>query len=484
MSASACRPIPPMRGALRRAFACMPPGLKPLRRIACVASFALLLASTGSLAAGRDDYARQWPLVLPAPDAGAYRVTLDREVYRSAADAALRDVDVFNAQGGAVSTALFAADAPAAAAPTRVELPWFPLPPGKAARGGDITLYSERADDGTIRRVEARVDAAATTADAATTAWLIDASRQRAPISALELDWPAQSAPLDVAVRVEGSDDLRDWTTLQPQARLLDLSRGGRRLRQARIPLQGQARYLRVVTERADAVLPLTRVRAEIAGVAEPTDWRWEILRGRPVVERGTTHYDFRLDGRFPITRADLEGDGNAAGEWTLSSRDTEDAPWIPRAGPWVAFAVAGAERSPPQPLEATVRDRHWRLTPSAPVATPPALRLGYRPESLVFLSQGDAPYALVAGSARAVRRDAPLQPMLDAMRTQRGAGWTPAPATLGPPLDLAGAAALAPRRDWSDWLLWALLLVGAALVAGFAFSLLRARPAEPPPPG
>ncbi len=44
----------------------------------------------------------------------------------------------------------------------------------------------------------------------------------------------------------------------------------------------------------------------------------------------------------------------------------------------------------------------------------------------------------------------------------------------------LAGDAALvAPPepRDWKTWLLWGLLVLGAVLVAAFAFSLLRSRP-------
>lgn len=434
-----------------------------------------LLATAGA----RGDYARQWPLVLPDSDAGAYRVMLGREVYRSATQPRLDDVEVFDAGGDPVPAALFQPDAPLADAPALQDLPWFPLPPGAAARGGDITLISERDADGAIRRVEAHVDATTAKSPARANAWLVDASRMRVPLMALQLAWQTQSGPLDVDVRVEGSDDLREWRTLQPHAQLLDLARDGRRLRQARIPLEGSARYLRLVVLRPDAELPLSAVRAETARAAVARDWRWETLHGRAVAEAGASHYDFALEGRFPVARADIAIDGNAAGEWTLASRDDPDAPWTVRAGPWVAFALggaAGSERSPPQDLAGIVRDRYWRLTPRSSAAGVPTLRLGYRPEVLVFLARGNAPFALAAGSARARRADAPLQPMLDALRTQRGAEWRPAAVTLGAVESLAGDRALAPKRDWRTWMLWGVLVLGAVLVAGFAFRLLRER--------
>ena len=51
----------------------------------------------------------------------------------------------------------------------------------------------------------------------------------------------------------------------------------------------------------------------------------------------------------------------------------------------------------------------------------------------------------------------------------------------LGNSAERSGTAALTPApvpRDWKTWLLWGLLIAGAALVAGFAISLLR-KPAQ-----
>ncbi len=439
------------------------------------------MAASAQVEKYADNYARQWPLALQTQDAGAYRAVLDREVYRSATLPSLRDIDVRNAAGAPVPAALFSPEQPLAQASRQQVLSWFPLPRDQAAPGRDITLISELDADGSLRRVEARVrQATGPNAEPAANAWLIDASQIDTRIKALHLDWPAQTSALDLAYQVEGSDNLRDWRLLQPRAQLLDLTRNGQRLQQRRIPLDGQAKYLRLSPLQANSALPLAGVSAELAGPAAAETWQWEELRGREVVDNGRTYYQFTLDGRFPITRADVALDANAAGEWTLESRDADDGQWLRRAGPWVAFQVGaadGGDRSAEQALATTVRDHQWRLSSRAPVNGVPMLRLGYQPEVMVFLAQGLPPFALVAGSARASRADAPLLQLVDAMRTRRGSDWQPANATLGAPAELAGTQALQPvpvQRDWKSWLLWGLLVLGAVVVAGFAVSLLR----------
>lgn len=283
--------------------------------------------------------------------------------------------------------------------------------------------------------------------------------------------------------RLEGSDDLREWRTLQPQAQLLDLLRDGRRLRQRRIPLDSDAKYMRLMPLQAAARLPLADVRGELVSTAAAAMWKSEDLQGREVVDKGQSHYEFTLVGRFPIARADVITTGNDAGQWTWHSRDADDAPWRMRAGPWVVYEVGGAgetNRSAPQPLSQVTRDRQWRLSSQAPVLDIPTLRLGYQPEVAVFLAQGPPAFTLAAGSARATRVDAPVPDLVDALRVQKGAGCQPAAATLGAGQPLAGDAALVPQppeRGWKTWLLWALLFASALAMAGFAASLLRQRP-------
>lgn len=438
----------------------------------------LLLPLT--VAAASSDYRQQWPLTLSRDDAGAYRVVLDEAVYRAAHQPSLGDIEVFNTQGQALPSALFAAEQPMAQAARKLELPWFPLPARQSGQVGDLHLVAERDANGVVRRVEAQVSGGAPEKVAGE--WLIDASRLHEPVIALELDWAQGQQPLEAAYRVEGSDDLREWRVLNPRATLVDLSRGGERLQQRRITLDGSARYLRLVPLQEQAMPALAGVVAELAPPPAVPDWQWRELVATRVSEQGRDYFEFELDGRFPIDRIDVALPDNSAVEWTLQSRDSADGEWRHRAGPWMGYRLQGEgrdSRSDAQALSAPVRDRHWRLSARQPVGEAlPVLRLGYRPEVMVFLAQGQPPYALAAGSARALRAEVPIPALLGALRQQRGEQWQPAPAYLGSDAaPLAGEQALQPApvpRDWKAWLLWALLAGGALVVAGFALSLLR----------
>lgn len=439
--------------------------------------WALLLLPCAALAALAEDYAWQWPLSLQDAEAGAYRVELDATVYAAARSPALRDVDVVNAEGGAVPAQLFRPGDGPEAGTRRTPLRWFALPQPLATRPDDIAMAVERDADGRVRRVETRVSGTTTTVEAAPGHWLVDASALREPVAALWLEWTRNGGDIDRRYRIEGSDDLRDWRLLQTQAPLLDLTRDGERLRQQRVPVDAQAKYLRLTPEGGTGTVYLVGIEAELRQAAMVPEPHWQSLPGRAVDERGVAHYEFELDGRFPIDRADVQLAGNSTGEWTLYSRDDPALPWIRRAGPWVSYRIGADERSAPQVLGERVRDRHWKLAGSVPVPQAPELRLGWRPEALVFVAQGTPPYRLVAGSARATRGDAPVARSLEAIRGARGPSWQPAAATLGNAQPLAGERALQPApqpRDWRAWLLWGLLLAGALLVAGFAASLLR----------
>lgn len=443
----------------------------------------LALVPLAAMAGIRDDYAQQWPLTLSRDDGGAYRVALDREVYRQLQSPALKDLDVIDAEGAALASSLFGPEQPLAQAAGTVEVPWFPLPRDSASQQRTIASISEIASDGSLRRLVLAEPAQVEGSDE----YLIDISRLREPVAALRFEWKADQPPFEHAYQVAASDDLRNWHTVQAHGRLIQLENAGRRIAENRIELdRTEAKYLRVLPQdRNRRGLQLIRVLAELPERVAAPAWQWEELSARRVQEGDVEYFEFEVQGRFPFQLADVSLPGNSTNEWMLKSRDDPKAEWQFAAAPWLTYQVQGsgaASRSEPQALDRTSRHRYWRLQPKTPLPGQlPTLRLGYRPEVVVFLAQGQPPYALVAGSARAQRADAPLPQLVDALRRERGSDWQPSPAYLGKPQALAGEAALEPvppKRDWKNWLLWALLVGGALLVAGFAFSLLRNKPA------
>ncbi|WP_421567492.1 DUF3999 domain-containing protein [Stenotrophomonas sp. PD6] len=446
--------------------------MKRLFRVIAALSLAAA-APTLWAADARQDYREQWPLQLSAPQAGAYRLMLGEAQYRSAVSPQLADVQVFNAQGQPLPSALFSADQPLAQAAQWQDLAWFPLPAQGGGAGDDLQLLTERNTDGSVRRVEARLGRSV--GNAGPGGWLVDASALRTGVQALRLDWQASQA-LQVRVRVDASDDLRDWQRVADDVPLVDLQHDGRRLQQRRIEIGRQAKYFRIVPVGGDALPTLSAVQAEKVPLAQAIDWQWRSLAGSA---GKPGEFEYTLDGRFPIAQADIATADNSVVQWTLLSRDDANQPWQVRAGPWVAYQLQDTEQrrqSQAQALAVPIRDRFWKLTASqAQVATAPTLKLGYQPEALVFLSQGEAPFSVAAGSVRAARSDAPVGTVIAQLREQQGAQWQPALATVqGAAQPLAGDAALQPVRDWKRWLLWGLLVLGVGVVGGFAVSLLR----------
>lgn len=420
------------------------------------------------------DWMREWPLALDEGRA-AYQLELTPAIYRSIQASDLSDLQVFDARGAAVPTLVRPAETEAAAAGDPQAVPWFPLPVPEAP-AGRWELIGETDAQGRLQRIETRGLEAPSEARQGGAA-LVDLSDVEGPVMALELAWDAAALPVDSAYRVEASDDLERWRTVLPRGRLLELTHQGERIVRRRLPLGGiSASYLRLRPVAGEPAVTLTGIGVVPAPERPEAPREWRVLSGERQAD-GSLHY--RLEGRFPVDVVDVEWVGT--GHWTLWSREGEEDAWRRRTGPWVGYRLddaAGELRSPPQPLPGPVRDRGWRLIAGqAMTGEPPRLRLGYRPERVVFLAQGEPPYRLAAGSARARREEAPVDPVLASLRDRHGKAWRPSPASAGEVRELAGDQALRPERDWTTWLLWAVLVGGAALVAGLALTLLRRTP-------
>jgi len=441
-------------------------------------------------AAAEGDFAWQWPLQLSEPDAGLYEVILTDEVYRAAYWDDLRDVHVLDADGRVVESARYPAPEGAASTET-IDLTWFPLP-AQTRADADLALAVQRDASGRVISIR---ETGASTTSTADPAWLVDLDQHAGRVRSLSVEWSDPDAQFDLGYRVETSTDLRNWRVLESEVRLVQLHHEQRILRENSFHLgETQARYLRVMPLQSRGAPALKALRGEVVHYAQSDDWQWLNLS---VQAQGEDGFEYHAPGFFPVQRLDVELPANSSVIWRVSNSDPGSAgrnvwSWRVQVERWETrnIQMAGQpQRSPPLELRlGGYGKRHWRLQPATGALPPaaPVLRLGWRPDRVVFLAQGRAPYQLVAGNARA-EEDIAHGVGVSALRGNaitNGTPWQPSEARLGARQVRAGESAYQPPpelptpRDWKTWILWAVLIVGSGIVAWFALSVLRgARP-------
>lgn len=437
----------------------------------------LLLLSAVAQAGSRGEYAVEFPLRGEA-GAAAYSLELPVGVYRELVDPALGDLEAFNAAGEPVPMAMVAPPPLPTHEVTRfVAVEFFALPrPGAAPADETLHLSIERDATGRLRRLDAQTGP---TASAPAQMLLLDAGERHDPIVALRLDWDAANAPW-LRLKVEGSDDLQSWQTLDGEISLYQIDQAANRFERRRAELPGwQPRYL--LLSATDPAAPLPEVRSIELGLrdaAQPVEapWQWQTLEADAAADSG---YEFSAPGPLPIQRVAVElGSQNSTAQVAVYSRANSRAGWQLRAQ-FTAFRLSdrGREASSEAVSIGLSRDRHWRIEATPALDRPPNLRVGYRPDRIVLLARGTAPYTLAVGSAQARRVDAPLASLVEQLRGQFGADWQPAVATLGEPQALAGAQAREPGwrpQQTKSLLLWGVLIAGVAVIAAMVWRLLR----------
>lgn len=492
------------------------PRMSTLRRIASQtarASFAAAFLATFSvgaaLAAGAgDEYAYRWPLETKG-DNVAWQFELTPEIYAALRDPQLRDFEVFNADGRAVPVAPLRDINQTMSRMQWVQwsvVPSFELPHDPTQPAGDVSVRLERDSSGQVRVIEANVQGGSANADGtrdpATDAapptpsaidYVIDVSglRRESPtvtFDRLELQWPMGDRDLRARFAVDASDDLEHWQTLVESAAVMSLNQQGATLTRRTIDFPATASpYLRLRQIDGDA-LPSLQAKVRRNDPSDPT-YSDFVTRtadaefvGEEAAERGGRWYRYRLPALLPAVQVGIAlASENSTADMEVEALIGED--WLPTGNQSVFRLRQGDLKIENEDMAlgtATVA-REWRLRTVAALDAPPRLRITYLPDRFVFLAQGKGPYTLAAGSRGAKRTPLPVEQALAPMRKHFGANWQPPVAALGARSVAGGEAAYdepSTPPNWRGWLLWVLLIGGALLVAGFAMSLIRQKPA------
>lgn len=464
----------------------------PEVRRALMAAGSLAAAALAGLASAQDDlapprpgdYAYAWPVEVRTPS-DFYELDVPLEVYRTVVDPSLRDLGVFD-ERDRVQPRLVSPPPAAEAQPDEaVPLSLLPVraPAGTALsdlrftleqQTGAVRLRVEGLPVGTVERPLALV------------AYLADMGKEHARLRALELAWPQSIEPLIATVTVEGSLDLDHWAVIG-RGTVAGLRQDAATIERRRVAVNTQqARYLRLTWQGAPAGWQLTGLTAKYSRAAPEPGRDFQVLRstGSDPADRG---FLYDLGGAPMVDRVAVElGADNALLRASLHCRNATRDPWV-RVHEGLFYRLrrdGNALASEPAEI-APRRCRYWKARIERGARdVAPALRLGWRPDRVLFMAEGAGPWRLAAGSARDAAHGFPQERYADAGMRDLAKQATVGAATLGAREELAGAAALElPKRpDWRRWALWLGLVAGVLLVAGMAFRLARARGAPPTP--
>ena len=463
---------------------------------------ALVLACAQAGLAATPDVAAALPLALGGT--GPYYVLdIDARARQLSASAGLADLRVRNGAGEAMPFAWVEQTLPPPAPRSAAaRLYKVPLPPADAASASE---------GGPPRQ-----------------AWIVDAGEDDDDL--LRVDLALEHGTQGVyALRIEASNDLQHWRTVQEDAQLVQLqalpqvgAAGTLATLADRQQLQANgidldatpARYLRLTTAARSAIPPLVSAsvtRAPHRPAPAPLEWSAPIAASS--CEQSSC--DYALPRNTPVAALQVvpaEAD-TIVQVMVLGQRDTSRQP-MPRRSllrtPLHALRLKAEHAGQPAGLawdSAAIANVYWLSQPSGapdlhsppvrlsgepwqalrletfgPISqlghAAPAIRIGVRQRQLVFLARGQGPFALARatpGDNSAPLALAELMPGRPVDAPLPAASATLAAVTAPVGTAPAPSTAVAPPTSASRtrWL-WGALLLGLALMGAMAWSLLR----------
>ena len=466
-----------------------------------IAALGFCITVIGPATAAEPAFRYSAPIAVGAP-APFVQIALPPSAYAHVQQPDLRDLRVVDARGERVPYSLLGARSEEQTTEQVRPTTLYPLPPRPAANGSwpspvEVVVEGDRIR---VRKGPARIEpGGARPAAARSGGWLIDLGERAATDLVpqwLRLEW---SGPVEFTAgyRVETSPDLRAWRP-GGAGQLMALTSATGPLTQPRIALtDNSGRFVRVIwldPANAPAITAAQTVSIDrraidldppiaiaLTPTAVPTD-----AATVPEQARGALYFD--LGGALPLTSVELRfAAGTRVAPVRLQGRSAADRPWRDFAQDvFYRLERDGAViESPALPVHETTR--FVRAVPderAAPLdAATTRLAVQAPLARLVFATQGQAPYRLLAGSKDAPAGALPastLVPKLDDERLRFGR------AEIGAWTEVAAVARQieAEQREakWRPLLLWSVLLVGVIGLAVMVWSLQRGTAAKAKP--
>lgn len=422
------------------------------------------------------DFSVQVPLGLSG-EGPWYRMELPLSLQLSARRADTEDLRIFDAAGEPQAFALVREQP---ASPTNVQdntVHWFPLNDTSETVGSAPSVKVRVSDTGSVVDVTPRASAKGDVQ--VRRGWLIDTSSINAPLRRLTLDWNSERDGFQ-RFSIEASDDLQHWQSWGT-GQVARLEFAGERVEQRRVNLPSQpARYLRLLWQSPVQAPLLTGVHvfsSKLRGLAPALNW------GAPMAGTSSTRgeYVWQLPAQLAVERLRLNiAQPNTLAPVSVFGRGGPNEPWrILQTGLLYRLSQGTQENvddelrlagEPLGQIMIKVDERGGGLGSALPT-----MRVAVRAIEVVFLARGSAPFTLALGNGD-------VKPGSLALNTLLAANPMPfadmgIARLAGTPM-IAGGNNIEPSSaiDWKRMALIAVLMLGVAVLAAMAWSLLNRR--------
>ena len=447
----------------------------------------LLATVTGLAVAGelpdREEYAYGFPLEMQE-GSEFLSATITLEVYRAVADPALRDAGVYNAAGQPVPRIFEHPTPKDTSTEQKTVLGLLPLYGQQADQPDQLRLLLHQNANGTTLDLDVRAGAIRDRGDAdgegPLTAYIIDVREFEFALKALDFVWQPLPQGFIGTVMVEDSDDLRHWRNLGTST-LAELQFEQTRIEQRRVSLGRKiSDYLRITWQDMPVTWKLNAVTGIYTEQGTAASRDWLILDS---FEPGETERElvFDVGGYPPVDRVNvlLPDDNVVVRASVFYRRGGQDSWRLAHNGIFYNISRQGRALQSPAAAVRDVRAGQWKIRIDSGMTTGPVrLQLGWRPDRLIFLAQGSAPFELVTGRAQDALDQFPQETVLGdnaIFRMLRESGQAGA-AIVGTREVISGPDRLeiSASKPWRVWLLWAGLTGAIVLVAWLVYSLMR----------
>jgi hypothetical protein len=433
---------------------------------------------TSADAPALSDYAWGFPIEV-SEDASFYSVELPLEVNQAVTDPALRDAGVYNGDGNPVSRVFEQASDDTESVERSNPLPSLPLYDAVDTRKDEKGLGLEREGDSMQFKFDLE-DLLAPDDDEQLIAYIVDTRQTDDKATALDLVWGQTEPGFMGRVVVDGGNDLQNWSPVG-SAVVAYLREDSASIEQRRVKLRrGDFDFLRIRWEG----LPESWHLSQVMGVY--VDGAADAVRNFVTLESSGTDPDdggriFSLGGAPVVDQVRIVlPEPNTVISAQVLYWSERRKQWLPAGRGSYHHIIRNTNAVMSEPLKINkARTSQFKVVITrGPANVTMQLEVGWRPDRLLFLAQGQAPFTLAAGSANDEMRRFPQQRIYGAssLASLAESNGDVVIATLGPRYPLGGPERLVASRqiNWRTLVLWFGLIMGVVFVGYMASKTIR----------